>query len=85
MASAIYLLCALTSVACAVLLARSWLRSREQLLVWSAICFAGLAVNNCLLFFDLVVYPHGDLTVVRNTFGLIGISSLLAGLIWETT
>jgi hypothetical protein len=84
MAEAIYLLCALTSVACAALLVRRWLRQRERLLLWSAACFAALAVNNCILFVDLVVVPGSDLTFWRNAAAFGGVALLLAGLIWET-
>ena len=85
MAEAIYLLCALTSLACTVLLARSWMRRRERLLVWSTICFAALTANNCLLFIDLVLVKDVSLLLWRNLTALLGLSSLLAGLIWETT
>jgi hypothetical protein len=85
MAEAIYVLCALTSIASALLLVRSWVVRREGLLLWSALCFAALAVNNCILFIDLVVCPQCDLLLLRNAFALIGVSSLLVGLIWETT
>ncbi len=85
MAEAIYLLCALTSLSCTVLLARSWTRRRERLLVWSTICFAALTANNCLLFIDLVLVKDVSLLLWRNLTALLGLSSLLAGLIWETT
>jgi hypothetical protein len=85
MAEAVYVLCALTSVACAGLMIRSWRRNRERLLAWSAFCFAALAVNNCLLFLDRVIVPERDLTLWRNIPALLGVAALLAGLIWETT
>ncbi|MBL9023570.1 MAG: hypothetical protein JNL21_15350 [Myxococcales bacterium] len=55
----IYLLCMLTSLFCAFLLARSYLTSRSRLLLWSTICFVGLALNNALLVADLVLFPAG--------------------------
>jgi hypothetical protein len=42
-AEVIYALCALTSVACAAVLATSYRRKRERLLLWSTACFGGLA------------------------------------------
>ena len=45
----VYLLCALTSLACAVLLLRGYFRTRVRLLLWSGLCFVGLALNNALL------------------------------------
>jgi hypothetical protein len=84
MAEAVYILCALTSLACAVLLLRGYGRSRTRLLLWSGLCFVGLAVSNMLLFVDLVIFPEGDLGVWRSASALVGISTLLYGLIWDT-
>ena len=84
MAAVVYSLCAATSVACAVLLLRAWRASRVRLLMWSAIGFTGLALNNVLLFVDRVVVPQHDLTLYRNGAGLAGVSVLLFGLIWES-
>ena len=85
MAEPIYLLCALTSIACAVLLVRSWRIGGEKLLLWSAVCFAVLAVNNCVLFLDLVIFPSTDLVLLRNLSAFVGVTALLVGLIVETT
>jgi hypothetical protein len=84
MATAVYLVCALASIACAVLLAKSWIRSRVRLLMWTALGFAGLAVNNILLFTDRVLVPERDLGVARDITGFAGIAILLFGLIWES-
>ena len=84
MAEAIYVLCALTSVACVVLLGRSWVRNRSGLLLSSLVGFAALAANNCLLVLDLAVFTTVDLAVWRNGTALLGIAVLLGGLIWET-
>ena len=84
MATAIYLVCALASIACAVLLARSWFRSRVRLLMWTALGFVGLAANNILLFTDQVLVPDRDLGVARDVTGFVGIAILLFGLIWES-
>jgi hypothetical protein len=84
MATAVYLLCALASIACAVLLARSWHRSRVRLLMWTALGFIGLALNNILLFTDRVLVPERDLGVARDVTGFAGIAILMLGLIWES-
>ena len=84
MAGAIYFLCAATSIACAALLIRSWRSSRVRLLMWSALGFTGLALNNVLLFVDRVVAPDHDLHVLRDASGLAALSILLFGLIWES-
>jgi hypothetical protein len=83
MAETVYVLCALTSVLCAALLIRSWIRSRARLLLWSSLCFVGLAVNNVLLFVDRIVVPQVDLALVRTTTALFAVSVLVIALIWE--
>ena len=90
MAEAAYLLCALTSVACAALLARGYWRSRARLLLWCAACFACLAANNGLLFFEKVIYADdvltfagASLTIWRTIVALAGLGLLLFGLIWD--
>lgn len=80
----VYALCALTSIACAVLLIRGYARSRVRLLLWSGLCFAGLALNNVLLFVDLRVLPEIDLSLARTLPAVAGIAILIYGLIWET-
>jgi hypothetical protein len=83
MAEAVYLLSALTSAACAVLLFRGWRRSGTRLLLWSGWCFTGLALNNVLLFVDQVVITEVNLAVPRSLATLVGLSLLVYGLIWE--
>ncbi|MDQ3299996.1 MAG: DUF5985 family protein [Myxococcota bacterium] len=85
MAEAVYLLCALTSLFCAVLLFRSYWRQRTRLLMWSTLCFVGLAINNLLLFVDLVIVPDLDLGLVRTGVAFTAIMSLVIGLLWEDT
>ena len=77
MAEAVYLLCAL-------LLFRGWRANRTRLLFWSALCFAGLAVNNILLFLDIVIVPHIDLRLVRGSVALGSFALLIHGLIGES-
>jgi hypothetical protein len=85
MDTAVYVLCALTSGACAYLLWRGWARTRTRLLLWSAACFAGLALHNSVLFVDKVVAPDVDLSTVRLSTALAALLVLLGGLIWEST
>lgn len=84
MATTVYLLCSLASLACAVLLWRGWRRSRSRLLLWSAGCFVLLAANNAILFVDLSVWTDVDLAEWRAGTGLAGLVVLLSGLIWES-
>jgi hypothetical protein len=83
MAETVYVLCALTSVLCALLLVRSWQRSRARILLWSSLCFVGLAANNILLLMDLVFIPDLDLSIVRAATALGAVGVLVIGLIWE--
>jgi hypothetical protein len=79
----VYGLCALTSIACAVLLARGYRQSRARLLLWSALCFAGLALNNNLLFIDMRLVPQVDLSTWRTIPAVIGVAVLIYGLVWD--
>lgn len=84
LAHIVYLLCLATSLVCMILLARGYRSSGSRLLLWSALCFVGLAINSLLLFLDLVVFPTGiDLTVYRTATLLGAVSLLLVGLVWE--
>lgn len=84
MATVVYALCGLTSVACAVLLLRGYASSGARLLLWAGLCFVGLAINNVLLFVDLRVIPQMDLSVWRSMPTLVGLLLLIYGLVWET-
>lgn len=84
MAILVYALCAATSIACAVLLLRGYRSSRSGLLLWSGLCFAGLATNNVLLLIDKRMVPAVDLSLVRSLPALAGVALLLYGLVWET-
>jgi hypothetical protein len=84
MATIIYSLCALTSLAAAVLLWRAWRASRSRLLFWSALCFTLLTVNNVILVLDKVVWPvEVDLRLWRLATALAAVTVLLVGLAWE--
>jgi hypothetical protein len=80
----VYVLCALTSVLCAGLLLRSYRTNRSRLLLWSTLCFVGLAINNILLFVDIVLVPEVDLRWLRSGSGLIAMILLAIGLVWES-
>jgi hypothetical protein len=79
----IYILCALTSVTCAVLLLRGYGRSRTRFLLWSGLCFAGLALNNIILFVDKVLTTSTDLSIYRTSAAVVALALLLYGLIWD--
>jgi len=80
----VYALCALTSLACCVMLMRGYRRTHVRLLLWSALCFGCFALNNILLILDVQVLPTHDLSVVRSIPSVVGIALLLYGLVWES-
>lgn len=83
--SLVYLLCMATSMVCLLLLIRAYQRSGVKLLLWSALCFVGLALNNLLLFADVVILPTSiDLLPLRHLTSLGAIGVLLYGFIWES-
>jgi len=84
MSAVIYSLCALTSLACFVLLWRGWRQSGARLLFWSALCFAALSLNNILLVIDKVFLPtQVDLITWRLVAALLAVLLILFGLVWE--
>lgn len=83
MINIVFVLCALTSAACAALLIRSYRRTRSRLLLWSALAFSGLALNNLLLVVDKVT-PQIDLSLARSLPALVGMLIMVYGLIWDS-
>lgn len=83
MAEAVYILCAVTSLACAALLLRGYWRTTTRLLLWSGLCFAGLALNNVVLVIDLIVVPDSDLSTWRLVPAAAGLVLLVYGLVWD--
>jgi Family of unknown function (DUF5985) len=79
----IYLMCVATSRLCAYLLARAYRRGRTKLLIWSALCFAMLAVSNLVLAADVLLLPTIDLTLLNLATSLAAVAMLLYGFIWE--
>jgi len=79
----VYILCFLTSAACAWLLGRSYSSNGTKLLLWSSICFVFLAANNLALILDLVVFPSLDLRTIRLLLALAAVISLIWGFVWE--
>ena len=82
-AISVYLLCVLTSALCAILLGRSYLRTRMRLLLWSSLCFVLLAANNLVVVIDLAILPAVDLRALRHALSLGAVLLLLIGFIWD--
>jgi hypothetical protein len=89
MAEAVYILCAVTSLACAGMLIRGYARSRTRFLLWSSLCFIALTLNNVLLLLDKVILRQQssvggvDFALLRAGVAAIGLALLLYGLIWD--
>ena len=81
----VYMFCFITCAICAGLLVRSWFKTRTRLVLWIAISFVFLAINNFFLFADMTLTPPDmDLGPFRTISAVIGVSVLIAGLVWET-
>jgi hypothetical protein len=84
LAGLVYLLGALVTALCAVLLLRGYARSRSRLLLWSGLCFAGFTVSNTLLFIDLRIFTEVNLYMWRLGTAATGMLLLVYGLVFES-
>jgi len=83
-AAAVYVLCALTSLACAVLLLRAYQARAVRLLLWSGLAFVGFTLGNTMLVVDrLVIGPQVDLSFWRSLPVLAGLAVLVYGMVWD--
>jgi hypothetical protein len=78
-----YSLCAITSVLCAILQLRGYLRTRVRLLLWSGLCFLAFFVDNILLL-GAARTPVDAPPILSEIPALVGTAVLVFGLIWET-
>ncbi|HWU90228.1 MAG TPA: DUF5985 family protein [Kofleriaceae bacterium] len=83
MAEFVYVLCAATSLVCALLLGRAYRRTGQRLLLWSTLCFAGLFVNDVVTFIDLVIATDVDLQWLQSSVGVVAVALLAIGLLLE--
>jgi len=79
----VYFLCFLTSFFAMVLLLRGHLSNGSKLLMWSALAFIALAINNLALFVDIVLLPQVSLLWVREIAEATAVCVLLYGFVWE--
>jgi hypothetical protein len=84
MAGLVYILCAATSLLCALVLLRSFAKQRVRLLLWSGLCFVGLTIENAILYVDVFVIPDVDLSLWRKLPSFFALVILLFGLIWDS-
>lgn len=80
----IYILCTLLSGGCSYLLFKAFREKKFKILFWSSCGFLGFSINNLMLFIDLIVINSADLSVWRTIPALVGVVTLLYGLITDT-
>lgn len=79
----VYTSCAITSVLCAWLLLRFYHETRYRLLLWSGLCFAGLAMSNLVLVIDKLMFTQINFGPYRLLITLVALMLLMYGLIFE--
>lgn len=79
----VFFLCMCASALCTVLLFRGWRRTRGRLLMWTALGFVGLALNNLFVFLDLVVFPDLSFVPLRQLSALAAVGILIWGFMWD--
>lgn len=80
----VYTLCFAGSAGCAVLLGRTWYRTRMRLLFWSTLCFLLLAANNLFVIIDVLLARDIDFGIVRLGLTLAATAVLLFGFVWSS-
>jgi hypothetical protein len=79
----VYSLCLATGMLCAALLLRAYRRSRSKLLLFTALGFGFLALNNLFLVADMVLFPDINLLPWRQAANLAAVAVLLYGFTFE--
>lgn len=79
----VYALCAVTALACTLLLLTGARRSGSRMLLWAAGCFLLLTAANAVVVLDLLVFPGVALWPIRHGLSLAAIGVLIYGLIME--
>ena len=83
METLVYTSCAVTSVLCAWLLLRFYQETRYRLLLWSGLCFSGLAASNLILVIDKLMFTEINFGLYRLLIALVALLPLMYGLIFE--
>ena len=84
MTAALYILTCATTLLCATLLLRAFVKVRKRLLLWSGLCFVGLSISNIFVVADLLLFPNIDLYTYRLGSAAVSMVLILYGLIWES-
>ena len=84
MTAALYILTCVTTLFCATLLLRAFVKVRKRLLLWSGLCFVGLTISNIFVVADLLLFPNIDLYTYRLGTTAVSMVFNLYGLVWES-
>jgi hypothetical protein len=79
----IYVLCAVTAAACAILLHRNARRAGSRMLFWCGLCFWLLSLASALVIVDHYMMPGVELWPLRQGTTLLAVAVLLYGLTFE--
>jgi len=82
----VYGLSAATALLCAALLLRGFSRGGGRLLLWSGLCFLGLALDNTAFFADRILFTDTTFTgleLARRLVSLSGLALLIYGMVWD--
>jgi hypothetical protein len=69
---------------CAALLLRAFRKVRTPLLLWSGLCFLGLALSSLVAYVDIYVLPDTPLYTWRLALSAASLLLLVYGLIFES-
>ena len=83
MPALVYTLSFIAACVCAALLMHSYFRTRTRLLLWAALSFIALAINNFFVIADMVMFPDAGLLGWRYAAALAAVCMLIYGFIWE--
>jgi hypothetical protein len=59
------------------------LRERTTILLWIGLSFVLIAINNLLVFTDVIIWPTIDLLPLRRLSSVAAAAVLVVGLAWE--
>jgi len=83
MSSSVYILLAIVSIYCAVVLLKSYFRVKVPLLLWAGLFFCGYVITSVLVVGEKVIFDSWDTHIFRMSVALISTLLLLYGLIFK--
>ena len=83
MPALVFSLCFATSALCAALLLNSYFKNRTRFLLWSAVAFVCLAINNFFVLGDMIPFPDVNLLPMRYVAAGAAVCVLIYAFIWD--